>query len=236
MTNKIRYISIDDNPVDTLLLQHFAAEYSFLQHISSFDSPVKGMEAIEALQPDLVFLDVEMPEATGLEVLRFIKEKIQLAVFITSHAEFAIEGFELSAFDYILKPLTQERFAQTANRLKDYWSMREQSLSYQLLFQNDSITIQEGYNKIKIPVQDIIYLEAMQDYTKIVTKGKNYLTLTTLTAMLEKLPVGLFVRIHRSYAVAVTKIKELKSNELLCGDKILPIGKTYRSAIAQLKW
>lgn len=74
MTNKIKYISIDDNPVDTLLLQHYAAEHPFLQHINSFDSAVKGMEAIEALQPDLVFLDVEMPEATGLEVLRFIKE------------------------------------------------------------------------------------------------------------------------------------------------------------------
>lgn len=114
--------------------------------------------------------------------------------------------------------------------------MREQSLSYQLLFQNDSITIQEGYNKIKIPVQDIIYLEAMQDYTKIVTPTKNYLTLTTLTAMLEKLPAGLVERIHRSYAVAISKIKELKSSEVLCGDKLLPIGKTYRSAIAQLKW
>lgn len=236
MPNPIRYISIDDNIVDTLLLQTLAGNFPFLQHLASFDNPLKGVQAINKLQPDLVFLDIEMPEATGLEVLRFIKEKIQLAVFITSHAEFALEGFELSAFDYILKPLTPERFAQTAIRLNDYWEMKTQSQSYKLLFETDSITFNEGYTKIKLPLQDIIYLEAMQDYTKIVTANRNYLTLTTLTAILEKLPANLFTRIHRSYAVAISKITAQKNNELFCGDKLLPVGKTYRTAIAQLKW
>lgn len=236
MPKPIRYIAIDDNPVDTLLLQHYAAEYPFLQAIASFDTPMAGMKAIETQQPDLVFLDVEMPGASGIEVLRFLQEKIPLAVFITSHAEFAVEGFELSAFDYIVKPLTPERFAKTAARLKDYREMKDQAQSYKLLFETDSIIFSEGYNKIKLSLHDIVYLEAMQDYTKIVTPTRNYLTLTTLTAMLEKLPADLFARIHRSYAVAISKIKALKSNELVCMDTVLPIGKTYRSAIAQLKW
>lgn len=236
MPKPIRYIAVDDNTVDTLLLQHYAADYPFLQHLAAFDTPVAGMKAIETLQPDLVFLDIEMPGASGIEVLRFLQEKIPLAVFITSHAEFAVEGFELSAFDYIVKPLTPERFAKTAARLKDYWQMKEQAQSYKLLFENDSIIFTEGYNKIKLALHDIIYLEAMQDYTKIVTPTRSYLTLTTLTAMLEKLPANLFARIHRSYAVAISKIKALKSNELVCMDTVLPIGKTYRSTIAQLKW
>lgn len=236
MSKPIRYIAIDDNTVDSLLLEHYATAYPFLQGVGSFDNPAAGMKAIETQQPDLVFLDVEMPGASGIEVLRFLQEKIPLAVFITSHAEFAVEGFELSAFDYIVKPLTPERFAKTAARLKDYWEMKEQARSYKLLFENDSIIFTEGYSKIKLALHDIIYLEAMQDYTKIVTPTRNYLTLTTLTAMLEKLPANLFARIHRSYAVAVSKIKALKSNELVCMDTVLPIGKTYRSAIAQLKW
>lgn len=233
--NTIRYIAIDDNPVDLLILKEYASVFPFLQHAGSFSTPSAGLAGIEALHPDLVFLDIEMPGQTGLDILRVIKGKVPIAIFITSHPEFALEGFELSALDYILKPLTAERFSHTAKRIEDYWDMKQKAISYQVLFENESLTIKEGHNQIKLPQQEIIYLEAMQDYTKVVTEKKSYLTLTTLTGFLEKISNNNFLRVHRSYAVAVKKIKELHSDKVICGNSIIPIGKTYRSSIAQLK-
>lgn len=235
MQKTIRYIAIDDNPIDLLILKEYSSAFPFLQHHGSFSSPSDGLEAAESLNPDLVFLDVEMPGLSGLDVLRKVKEKIPMAVFITSHPEFALEGFELSALDYILKPLTLERFAHTARRIEEYWSMKQKAISYEVLFENESITIKDGHNQIKLARKDVIYLEAMQDYTKVVTEKKSYLTLATLTGFLEKLSDKNFLRVHRSYAVAIKKIKELHSNKIVCGNIAIPIGKTYRSAVAQIK-
>lgn len=235
MQKNIRYIAIDDNPIDLLMLKEYAASFSFLEHCGSFSTPIDGLAAAQILSPDLVFLDIEMPGMTGLDVLRQIKDKVAIAVFITSHPEFALEGFQLSALDYILKPLTAERFAHTARRIEEYWDMKQKAISYEVLFEKESLTIKDGHNQIKLPQQDIIYLEAMQDYTKVVTEKKNYLTLTTLTGFMEKLSNKNFLRIHRSYAVAIKKIKELHADKVVCGDITIPIGKTYRSAMAQLK-
>lgn len=235
MQKVIPYISIDDNPVDLLLLKEYAASYPFLQQCGSFSGPAEGLAAVMSLQPTLVFLDIEMPGINGLQLLRTIKEKVPIAVFITSHPEFALEGFELSALDYILKPLTAERFAITARRIEEYWLMKQKAIAYEVLFENESLTIKDGHTQVKLPQQDIIYLEAMQDYTKVVTEKKNYLTLTTLTGFMEKLSHANFLRVHRSYAVAVKKIKELHATKLICGDITIPIGKTYRSVVAQIK-
>lgn len=235
MQKKIRYIAIDDNPVDLLLIKEYTTAFPILEHCGSFSNPTEGLVATQTLYPDLVLLDIEMPGITGLDVLRQIKDKVPISVFITSHPEFALEAFQLSALDYILKPLTADRFAQTVRRLEEYWDMKQKAISYQIFFENESLTIKEGHNQIKLPQQDIIYLEAMQDYTKIVTEKKNYLTLTTLTGFLEKISNNNFLRVHRSYAVAVNKIKELHANKIICGETEIPIGKTYRSTLSLLK-
>lgn len=235
MLKDIRYITIDDDLVDQLLLKEYVAPFSFLKHCGSFSSSAEGLASIEALKPDLVFLDIEMPGLTGLELLRQIKHKVPIAVFITSHSEFAVEGFELSALDYVLKPLTAERFALTAKRIEEYWAMKQKAISYEVLFEKESLTIKDGHTQVKLPQEEIIYLEAMQDYTKVVTEKKSYLTLTTLTGFLEKLSNNNFLRVHRSYAVAVNKIKELHANKIICGDISIPIGKTYRSVVTQIK-
>lgn len=235
MQKRIRFVAIDDNPVDLLILKEYSTPFPFLQHCGSYTTPAEGLVAIEKEHPDLVFLDIEMPGGSGLELLRQIKDKVPLAIFITSHPEFALEGFELSALDYVLKPLTSERFAHTARRIEEYWNMKQKAHSYEVLFEKESLTIKDGHNQIKLPQEDIIYLEAMQDYTKVVTENKNYLTLTTLSGFLEKLSNNKFLRVHRSYAVAVKKIKELHSNKIVCGNSTIPIGKTYRSVVAQIK-
>ena len=234
MLKTIRYIAIDDNVVDLLLLKEYAAAFPFLQFQGSYSNTTEGLAAVEEINPDLIFLDIEMPGLSGLDILRKIKSKVSIAVFITSHPEFALEGFELSALDYILKPLTAERFALTAKRIEEYWSMKQKAISYEVLFEKESLIIKEGHNQIKLPQQDIIYLEAMQDYTKVVTEKKNYLTLTTLTNFLEKIPGNDFIRVHRSYAVAIKKIKELHATKVICNNIEIPIGKTYRPVLSKL--
>lgn len=234
MLKTIRYIAIDDNVVDLLLLKEYAAAFPFLQYQGSYTNTTEGLAAAEEINPDLIFLDIEMPGHSGLDILRKLKAKVPVAVFITSHPEFALEGFELSALDYILKPLTAERFALTAKRIEEYWSMKQKAISYEVLFEKESLIIKEGHNQIKLPQQDIIYLEAMQDYTKVVTEKKNYLTLTTLTNFLEKIPGNDFIRVHRSYAVAIKKIKELHATKVICNNIEIPIGKTYRPVLSKL--
>jgi len=235
MKNQVRYIAVDDNLLDLLMLKEYAVQFSFLKELGHYGTPDEALVAVRDQRPDLIFLDIEMPGMNGVEILRTIRQYVPLAVFITSHPEFALEGFDLSAFDYILKPLTEERFAATARRLGEYWMMKEKAEAYEVQFEKEFVVIKEGYDQLKILLHEIIYLEAMQDYTKVVTEKKSYLTLTTLTAFLEKLPVAKFLRVHRSYAVALSKINRIAGNNIICCDVTIPVGKTYRAGITQLK-
>lgn len=232
MTGNIRCIYIDDEQDDLLLLNEYIKAEAALTCVGSYSTPSDGLQAIISLQPDLVFLDVEMPGVTGLEILKILRDKIELAVFVTSHPEFALEGFELSAFDYILKPITEKRFTYMAQRLKDYWSMRQKAATYELSQEKETLLISEGRNRIKVPIHEIIYLEAMQNYTKVVTIRQSYLTLVGFNTFLTKLPPNSFLRIHRSYAVAKNKISGFNAaEEIICGDIALPIGKTYKDNV-----
>ena len=232
----IRYIAIDDNPLDLLAITEYSKIFPFLVNCGTFPHALEGFEAQQYIRPDLVFLDIEMPGITGIDLLRKMREQVPMAVFITSHSEFALEGFDLSALDFILKPLTEVRFEQTARKIKAYWEMIQKSQAYEVMFEKDMLTIKEGHNQVRLAQRDIIYLEAMQDYTKIITPAKNYMTLSSLSYFMEQLPPDRFLRVHRSYAVALDHIKELRHSELVCSSTVIPVGKTYRSAIAKLKF
>lgn len=231
----IRYLVVDDNELDRLMVETLARAYPVLELAGSYAYPLEALGAIKALRPQLVFLDVEMPGATGIELLRAVKEIVPMAVFITSFPDFALEGFELSALDYILKPLTEERFGQAVKRVAEYWEMKQKSLAYDVIIGEDTILIKQGYEQLRLSLNDIVYLEAMSDYTKITTSSKRYITNTPLSGFLEKLPERHFMRVHRSYAVARSKIEVIRTGELICGGTAIPVGKTYRSAIAQIK-
>ncbi|MFC0182098.1 DNA-binding response regulator, LytR/AlgR family [Pseudarcicella hirudinis] len=236
INNTIRYIAVDDNALDLLAVTEYAKQFNFLHCLGNFSNPGDGFTALQDLKPDLVFLDIEMPGMSGMDVLRALKKDAPMAVFITSHPEYALEGFELSALDYILKPLTQERFGQTIVRVQEFHDTRQRAEAYQVHFEQESLSVKEGYNHIRILQNDIVYLEAMQDYTKIVTSAKNYMTLTPLSGFMERLPASRFVRIHRSYAVSLSKVREIRNGEIIGDNFTLPVGKTYRPAVSQLKF
>lgn len=124
----------------------------------------------------MIFLAIEMPGLSGINVLEKIRTEVPVAVFITSDPEFALEGFELSALDYILKPLTQQRLVICVKQIEEYFSMLQKAKACDVLIEKETIKIQEGYNKVRLKQKEIIYLEAMQDYTKVVTDEKKYMT------------------------------------------------------------
>lgn len=235
LPHKLKYVVIDDNELDILLINFHLSNFSWLENHGNFTNANDALTAMEILKPEIVFTDIEMPELNGLELLQKIKASTPVTILTSSHLQYAIEGFELEAFDFISKPLNEQRIKNVVTRIENFWSLKNKATQYDILIDNyQVITIKDGHHYIKIQLSDIIYLEALQDYTKVVTREQEYLTLTTLTAFVQKLANPSFLRIHRSYAVATTKIKEIHSNKVICGNIELPVGKTYRQAITQL--
>ena len=227
----LKYLIVDDDEIDRLAIETEAAKFPFLQKIASCSHPVEAFEIISNSRPDVIFLDIEMPDMSGLEMIRMKRIENVLPVLITSHPEFAIESYELDAFDYILKPISAERFAHCAQRLLAFCQMRTKAYAFDNEQESGSIMIKQGHDKYKLPIHDIVYLEAMKDYTKIKTVSGQYLVLTTLSGILNKLPAELFVRIHRSYVVNCEKVDVVRKDSLSIRSQILPIGKLYRNAL-----
>jgi two-component system, LytTR family, response regulator len=227
----LKYVVIDDDEIDRAVVETEADKFSFLQKVASCSNPIEAIEIINRFNPNIIFLDIEMPGLSGIELMRKITICGQ-PVFITSHPEFALEGFELEAFDYLLKPVSSERFARCALRLRDFHEMHKKAFAFDNDQNNDFIIIKQGYDKYKIHTHDIVYLEAMRDYTKITTVTKQYLVLTTLNGITEKLPPDIFVRIHRSYVVNRNKIDAIQKNKINIQSHELPIGKLYKHALS----
>ena len=223
----LKYVIVDDDEIDRAAVEVEAAKFSFLHKIASCGNPVEALEIIAHSKPDVIFLDIEMPGISGIDFLRKKIHTTALPVLVTSHPEFALEGFELDAFDYLLKPVSSERFAACASRLRDFFQMRMKAYAFDTEQENNFIIIKQGYDKYKIAISDILYLEAMKDYTKIVTIEQKYLVLSTLNGIIERLPKDKFVRIHRSYVVNKNKIEAFQKNKVKIHSTELPIGKLY---------
>lgn len=236
MVNKaFNYLIVEDNKLDQLTLLAKADTFPQLNCIGTCENAIDAIAIIKNKKPDIVFLDVDMPGMNGMELLRIVKDDIPIPIFVTSHMEYALESYDLMAFDFLLKPVKADRFKACIDRVFDYLDMKQKAIAYSVQFENETITIKEGYDQVKINVKEIDHLESMKDYTKIVTVNKKHLTLMPLSSFMKQLPESQFVQIHRSYAVNRSKVTRLQSNELFIGSKALPIGKTFRSEIAKWK-
>ncbi len=231
MQQQLTYISVDDDELDRLQVEAMASSFSFLQKIGACGNAVEGFEMISFLKPDIVFADIEMPGVSGIRMVQKLAGEVAAPVFITSHPEFALDGFELQVFDYLLKPVSSERFEKCALRLKDFFELRTNAFAFIKEEEHNYIVIKQGHDKHRLPVSDIVYLEAMRDYTKLVTASKNYLVLETFSKMLQQLPPEKFVRIHRSYIVNKNKIDAVQKNKINILSEELPVGKLYKHAL-----
>ncbi|MEP6951947.1 MAG: LytTR family DNA-binding domain-containing protein [Ginsengibacter sp.] len=228
---QLKYI-IDDNEIDRLVIETEAAKFFFLQKAASWAYLLEALEIIKNFTTDIIFLDIEMPGISGIELLRKKITAFALPVFITSHPEFALESYELDAFDYLMKPVSPESFARCTLRLHDFYQMRIKTFAFDTEQESDYIIIKQGYGKYKTPVHDIAYLEAMRDYTRITTVTKQYLVLTTLNGILNKLRANIFVRIHHSYVVNRKKADAVQKNKVTIQSHVLPVRKLYKYALS----
>jgi DNA-binding LytR/AlgR family response regulator len=234
MGRTFSYIIVDDEEIGRLALEAQAAKFPFLRKIASCSHPLEAIELIGLFKPNIVFTDIEMPGLNGIQLIDKLAGAVEAPVFVTSHPEFALESFEVQAFDYLIKPFSAERFMKCAYRLREFFELKNKAFEFDKKQATDFIVIKQGYNKHKIPLDEMIYLEAMKDYVKIVTTTKNYLVLATLANIHNMLPAKQFVRIHRSYIVNSWKITEVATNKIHLPACQLPLGKLYKNSVTEM--
>ncbi len=235
MNNTISCMVVDDDEVDKLVVQAYLETYSFINVIGVHQSPFEALEVAQQKHPDCLFLDIDMPEMSGLQ----LREKllhIPACVFITSYPDYAIESFEMAALDFLVKPFTAERFAKTINRLVEYMTLRRRSDLLSHTLGADTVFIKDGHDQIKLQLHDIVYLEALNNYTGIVTSARKYTVLTPISSLLKEKPFSGFIRIHRSYAVQKNFIDKIRADEVLVNNSVtLPVGRTYKDALNSIR-
>lgn len=227
-------IIVDDNRIDRLLLESLVRRYTTVKLIGVFETAAQVLDFVKQNEmPDILFLDIDMPGMNGLE-LRDQLLQIPACIFITSHPEFALEGFELAAFDYIVKPLKSDRFARTMERLDLFLTLHYKAELLDYTLGGDTLFIKDGVNHIKLQLHDIVYLEALKDYTSIITRQKKLCVSSSLGNLLKENGFANFVRIHRSYAIQKHYIKEVSAKGVRVEDQLLPIGRTYKETVEKL--
>ena len=227
MIHKPKCIVVDDCIADAALLQLLITNDSSLELVQVFNNAVEALSLIKEQQPPIIFLDIDMPVLNGMDLFKMI-DYSPLCIFVTAHSEFALESYEAHAFDFILKPATEKRFKECAGRLIEYLDLKARADLYMTTFETDCIIIKEGSINYRVSINEIVYIEALKDYSKVVTLQKKYITLSNLKNFIERLPVHGFLRIHKSYAVAKDKIESYSGDEIKIAAMALPIGKTYR--------
>jgi two-component system LytT family response regulator len=216
----MKAIIIDDEPLARMIVKEYLQSYKEIEIVGECGDGFEGLKAIQQYQPDLVFLDIQMPKITGFEMLELVDQPVSI-IFTTAYDEYAIKAFEANAVDYLLKPFGKERFDKAIQKISEQQSVNNgKEVPEQLLHtaansptQNNRIVVKNG-NKIKIiPAIDILYLEAADDYVKIHTKESAFLKNKTMSYFEETLDKGMFVRCHRSYIINVQEVTRIDPNE-----------------------
>lgn len=230
MDNMISCMVVDDDEIDRLTTVSFLKDYSFVEMRGVFESPVNALAAAQKKTPDVLFLDIDMPEMNGLELRKQLLH-IPACVFITSYPDYAVEGFEMAALDFLVKPLTAARFSSMMERLRQHAAIRQKAALLEHTLGADTIFIKDGTEQVKLQLHDIIYLEALKDYTCVVTPSGKYTVLSPLGSFIKGNAFSNFVRIHRSYAVQKHFIKRVGTAHVQVNEIILPVGRVYKEAL-----
>lgn len=222
---------VDDDEIDRLTTLSFLSDYPFIEVMGAFNSPVEALVAAQQQIPDVLLLDIDMPEMTGLELRKKLLH-IPACIFITAYPDYAVESFEMEALDFLVKPFNEERFAKTMQRLQEYIGIRHKADLLNHTLGADTIFIKDGTEQIKLQLHEIIYLEALRDYTSIVTSNRKYAVLSPLGTLIKEKAFSSFVRIHRSYAIQKHFLKKISSKGILVNNIMLPVGRVYKATLS----
>jgi two-component system LytT family response regulator len=226
----LKCVAIDDEPLAIELISTYISRFPDLELLQTFEDAVSGAEYLQKTAIDLLFLDINMPDISGIDLARALQKK-PMIIFTTAYKQFAYEGFELEAIDYLLKPIDFERFGKSIQKANEYYQYKNNT---QPLTDDASIYVHSEYRMVKIVLKSIEYLESMEDYVKIhIENSSPVLTLMPLKKMLEKLPHEDFKRIHRSFIVPVKKVKSVQNRRVRLNAIELPISGSYADQVKE---
>lgn len=227
---KISCITVDDEQLALDKIIHFISKVPFLELQNSFTNSLEALNYLKNNEVDLLFLDIQMDDLTGLQLIELLKKK-PFIILTTAYSEYAIKSYELEVSDYLLKPISFERFLQAVNRVSD--KMKE-NLNHDIntidktIKRSDFILVKTDYQMQKVSFADILFIEGMKDYLRIVMPNRRIMTLQTFKNMMTLLPENQFFRIHKSYIIAIDKIKSIERNHVVINNERIPIGESYR--------
>lgn len=222
---------VDDEPLAVELLASYVNKIPFMQLTGKYYSATEAMKDIAEGSVDVIFLDIQMPEINGLELSKMVPETTRI-VFTTAFDQYALDGFRSNALDYLLKPISYVDFLAACNKALQWFSLIRQQGDAEKSEETKSIFVKSEYKLIQIRLDSINYVEGLKDYVKIYTdeSSKPVVSLMNMKAMEEMLPSSRFIRVHRSFIVQKSKIREIERNRIIFGDVYIPIGDSYRQA------
>jgi DNA-binding LytR/AlgR family response regulator len=230
MTNQINCIIIDDEPLARKGLKEYIQDIDFLNLVGEFDNAVKATEVIAKGNVQLLFLDIQMPKITGLAFFRALKQPPPV-IFTTAYPQYALEGFDVNALDYLVKPISFDRFLKAAAKAKEYYELRETNESRK---NNDDHFFIKADNKlVKISFDDILFVEALQNYVTIHTTTKKFITYLTFKSVEEYLPTDQFIKTHKSFIVAASRIESIEGNEIRIKEHHIPISRNEKEQVME---
>jgi two-component system LytT family response regulator len=227
-------IVADDDDIDRFTTLSFVKDYPFLNVTGNYASAEAALAAASENLPDVLFLDIDMPGMSGLELRQRLPD-VPVCVFITSYPDYAVESFEQAALDFLVKPFNAKRFDACMRRVQEYLEVRHKAGLLNHTLGADTIFIKDGHDQIKLQLHEVLYLEAMKDYTSIVTDSKKHCVLSSLGSLLKEDAFKNFIRVHRSYAVQKHFIDKVTSREVVVKENVLPVGRLFKDALAGLK-
>jgi len=232
----IRCLIVDDEPLALHILEDYISKIPFLQLVKATTNPIEALTLVQEKQVDLVFLDVQMPELTGIQFLRIANGKAKV-ILTTAYPQYALEGYELDVIDYLLKPIAFDRFFKSVQKAQAVLRPAAEPVPAQqepapqqkqqdLL--SDFIFVKTEHKIQKVYLNDILFIEGLKDYISIFTPAERIITLQNMKKMEDALPEQHFIRVHKSYIVSINKIDSIERSRIFIGDKIIPVGDTYR--------
>jgi DNA-binding LytR/AlgR family response regulator len=230
---KISCIIIDDEPPAIRQLEEYVSQVPFLENLGSFDNAIEPLNFLKSHKPEIVFLDIEMENFTGLQFLRALNHKPSI-ILTTAYDKYAVDAFNLNVTDYLLKPISFERFLQAVDKVFDIHIKQVTTQKDLYTYRRDYAFIKTEYRLQRVDFKDILYVEGMKEYLRIHTEKERIMTLLSFAEMESILPPERFIRVHKSYIVATSKINSIEKQRIRIGDAMIPISDTYKDGFYRI--
>jgi len=231
----LKCLAIDDEPLALELLEDNISQVPYLKLVAACSNPMEAMKILQHEDVDLIFLDIQMPGLTGLQFIKTISSK-PMFILITAYEKYALQGYELDVVDYLVKPVSLDRFIKACNKAWELFQLKSKGNNSNAESKPDYIFVNVDYKLLKVVLSDITWIEGLKDYIKIHLKSTTRAVITRMSmkSVEEQLPSKDFLRIHKSYITSVSHITAIMKNSIFIGDLELPVSDNYREALASL--